>query len=514
MRTVWPYIGAGAAIGTSAFLLTIGTDVFPFLALGALALLVLRLPALRGQLGHAPVTAGTAPPKMEVGFGDIGGQDVAKEELREALDFVARREAVAHLGIRPLRGILLTGPPGTGKTLLAKAAATYTGSVFLAAAGSEFIEMYAGVGAQRVRDLFGRARQAARRAKARSAIIFIDEIDVLAPHRGRNQGHLEYDQTVNQLLVEMDGLRQDDDIQVLLLAATNRADLLDEAMLRPGRFDRVVKVDVPDRAGRLEILRIHTRAKPLSEDVDLDAVARETFGFTGAHLESVANEAAILALRQDRPEVCQADFEEAIDKVILGARSGRHPDEEERFRVAVHEVGHAMVAEWLEPGSVATITVSPRGAALGYVRRSPGRERLIETKDELLRDIKVALAGMLAEEICLGERSTGAAGDFDEAFATARRIVLGGMSPLGVVARDMLGDQELHEASRAILAEAESSVRRMVASRSDEVLRVARSVLEEERMDGNTLRGALGLGGAAGGTPDGLFDSLETGVAR
>jgi cell division protease FtsH len=294
---MWKWAVGGIAAGALLFLLAQGIDLLPIVLLVALFALVLNVPALRGMTRRfaQPVRAGA---NGSISFQDIGGQASAKKELVEALDFIQDPEAVQSLGIRPLKGILLTGPPGTGKTLLAKAAAQYTGSAFIAAAGSEFIEMYAGVGAQRVRDLFSRAREAAREQGLSSSIIFIDEIEVLGGKRGQNHGHLEYDQTINQLLVEMDGLRPGrDDVQLLVMAATNRADLLDDALTRPGRFDRIVRVDLPDREARREILSLHTRNKPLAPDVDLDRIARETFGFSGAHLESLANEAAIGALR-------------------------------------------------------------------------------------------------------------------------------------------------------------------------------------------------------------------------
>ena len=233
----------------------------------------------------------------QLAFSDIGGQEVAKREFKEALEFIVKQEGAEKLGIRPLKGILLSGPPGTGKTLLAKAAARYTDAVFLAASGSEFVEMYAGVGAQRVRELFSRARQEAKVQGKKNAVIFIDEIEVLGGKRGQHSSHLEYDQTLNELLVQMDGIKAKEDVRILVVGATNRADLLDSALLRPGRFDRIVKVELPDCQGRLSILKIHCQGKPLAENVDLEKLARDTFGFSGAHLESLTNEAAIGALR-------------------------------------------------------------------------------------------------------------------------------------------------------------------------------------------------------------------------
>ena len=304
-------------------------------------------------------------------FDDIGGQDSAINELKEALEFLLKPMEILHMGIRPIKGILLMGPPGTGKTLLARAAAGYAESVFLATSGSEFIEMYAGVGAKRVRQLFGEARKKARSEGKNSAVVFIDELEVLGAKRGSHASHMEYDQTLNQLLVEMDGLMPDSEPRILVIAATNRADMLDPALMRPGRFDRQVQVELPDKKGRVRILQIHTRNKPLAQDVDMDAVARATFGFSGAHLESLANEAAVLALREGKKEIQQRHFTEAVDKVILGEKLSRQPSTKEMERVAVHESGHALVSELLRAGSVSSLTVVPRGQALGYMRRTP-----------------------------------------------------------------------------------------------------------------------------------------------
>ena len=268
-------------------LLVAGYDILPVLFLAALGIGLYVLTRNRGLVSNKSFDCHVGTGGYQISFKDIGGQDLAIQELREALDFIKNHHHMKHLGIRPIKGILLTGPPGTGKTLMAKAAANYTDAVFVATSGSEFIEMYAGVGAQRVRKLFNTAREGAKRQQKSNAIIFIDEIEILGGKRGQTSSHLEYDQTLNQLLVEMDGLRMDDDVQVLLIAATNRADMLDPALLRPGRFDRRVKVDLPDKDGRKVILNLHTRNKPLAGDVEIRCYRQRTFGFSGAHLRAL-----------------------------------------------------------------------------------------------------------------------------------------------------------------------------------------------------------------------------------
>lgn len=489
---MWKWALGGAATGLLLFLLLQGIDLLPLLLIAGLFFIVVNAPALRGMTRRftQPVrAAGSA-----ISFKDIGGQSSAKKELLEALEFLQASDAVQLLGIRPLKGILLTGPPGTGKTLLAKAAAQYTGSAFIAAAGSEFIEMYAGVGAQRVRELFSRAREAARDEGKTAAIVFIDEIEVLGSRRGQHQGHLEYDQTINQLLVEMDGLSTEQGgVRLLVMGATNRAELLDEALTRPGRFDRIVRVDLPDRDARREILELHTRNKPLAEDVDLDRIARETFGFSGAHLESLANEAAILALRGGGKEVRQEHLAEAVDKVILGEKIERRPTDEERLRVALHEAGHAIVAEVMRPGAVASVTITPRGGALGFVRQAPTEDRYLETQPELEADIAVALAGAMAEELTLGARSTGAAQDFQQAFTQVRKLIFAGMSPLGVVSESTLPEEELHRTMTRIIQDIEDRVRALLQPKIAQLRQIGDELMERERLSGAELRGLFGL---------------------
>lgn len=478
---------AGAGLGLLIFLGIRGIDVWPLLLLvGLVGAVMLSGLGSRLRLGQRRSVEATAIPL--VGFADIGGQTAAKNELIEALEFVLRPDAVERLGIRPLKGILLTGPPGTGKTLLAKAAANYTESAFISASGSEFVEMYAGVGAQRVRQLFADARQLAKRHQMTSAIIFIDEIEVLAGHRGQHQSHLEYDQTLNQLLVEMDGISANPEVRVLVMAATNRADLLDPAVLRPGRFDRTVRVDLPDRRGREAILMLHSRNKPLDETVDLGQIAQETFGFSGAHLESVCNEAAILALREDATAVTQKHFKSAVDKVMLGERLDRQLDRDELFRVAIHEGGHALVAELVNPGSVASITIAPRGMALGFVRQAPDDDHLLQTVSQLKADIAVCLAGSTAERLLLGEPSTGAANDFEKAWDIARRMVTAGLSSLGVVQEEALSPELLYQTVQEILRDSQELVDDLITTQQDTLRQLAAILLDRETLSGEAVR--------------------------
>lgn len=486
---------AGIAAAAVVFASLNGLNLWPLLVVAG-AFLAVRYLAVDGRLvggRRFEVLQGDGSSQQPITFDDIGGQEMAKRELVEALDFVKQPERARRLGIRPLRGILLAGPPGTGKTMMARAAAGYTDAAFLVASGSQFIEMYAGVGAQRVRELFRRARQLARQRKSRTAIIFIDELEVLGGQRGRHTGHLEYDQTLNQLLVEMDGMTSRfEDVQVLVIGATNRMDLLDPALMRPGRFDRVVRVDLPDRQARLQILKIHCRNRPLADDVDLEAVARETFGFSGAHLEAVVNEAAISALRAGRDRIQAGDLREAIDKVMLGERLDRRPTPEEMQRVAVHEAGHALVAELLRPGSVAQVTVTSRGQALGYVRQAEQDDRYLYTARQLEDQIAVALGGAVAEDLELAGRSTGAMNDFDRAAELARQMVYAGMSPLGVVSREHLPARLLHEAVASILADQEARVRELLSERREVLARAAAVLAEMERLSGEELRAWLG----------------------
>ncbi|MHB1652766.1 MAG: AAA family ATPase [Desulfitobacteriaceae bacterium] len=479
-------LGIGVGTGILAYLLTTGYNVLPIGLLLGGAYLVWRF-VIQRQLVRTS-GKGVIVSTTSVDFADIGGQNAAKKELQEALDFLLYSERMHELGIRPLKGILLSGPPGTGKTLLAKAAARYTNSAFLAVSGSEFVEMYAGVGAERVRSLFRRVRELARREKKNSGIIFIDEMDILGAKRGSNISHHEYDQTLNQLLVEMDGMSTDQGPQILVVAATNRAEALDEALMRPGRFDRQVKVDLPDKEGRLAILQIHTKNKPLAGDVDLEKIARETFSFSGAHLESLANEAAVFALRAGVNEISQDYLQEAVEKVMLGEKLDRKPSPEEMQRVAIHEGGHALLAETVRPNSVAQISVRSRGNALGYVRHYPKDDLYLYTQAMLEELIMVALAGAVAEEEILGTRSTGAAGDYEQALNLVEKMLMAGMSKLGVVDLENLSSEKRHEVTQEIFASLEKRTKEIIAHGANLLTELAEILCTEETLSGETLR--------------------------
>lgn len=483
-------IGAGAGLFT--LLIAWGVDVTPFLLLAGIFLFFKLALDAKGGGGSFRPRKRSRPQIPRVTFDQVGGQETAKRELLEALQFISDPEAARRLGIRPLRGILLTGPPGTGKTLLAKAAAHHVDAVFFSASGSEFVEVYAGVGAQRVRKLFARAKETAAREGKRCAVVFIDEIEVLGGKRGAHSSHLEYDQTLNELLVQMDGMASDEGPAVLVMAATNRPDLLDPALLRPGRFDRTVQVELPDREGRLHILKIHTKNRPLAADVDLEEIARETYGFSGAHLESVVNEAAILALRNKRSEITRDDLKEAIEKVMMGERLERKPRHEERERIAHHEAGHALISELVKPGSVSSITITSRGRALGYMRQAPDDDPYLYTKQELLDQIAVCLAGAVAEEIFFGSRSTGSVGDLRQAMEIAQQLIGAGMSSLGVVDPDVISPKVLHDEMQAIVKEQERYVMRQLEACKEKVHEVACLLLEREKVSGDTFRQVIG----------------------
>ncbi len=355
----------------------------------------------------------------KVTFEDVAGVDEAKQELAEIVEFLRNPKKFQALGAKIPKGVLLLGPPGCGKTLLARAIAGEAGVPFFHISGSDFVEMFVGVGASRVRDLFDTAKA------NRPSLVFIDEIDAVGRQRGAGLGggHDEREQTLNQLLVEMDGF--DPNSGVILIAATNRPDVLDPALLRPGRFDRRVVVDNPDASGRREILAIHVKGKPLSDDVNLESLARRTPGFSGADLANLVNEAALLAARREKTSVGMAEFESSVDRVIAGPeRRSRLINEREKKVVAYHEVGHAVVMEMLPNGDpVHKVSILPRGLALGYTMSLPGDDKYLTTREELLDDITGLLGGRAAERLVFDELTTGANNDLDRATDIARRMV-------------------------------------------------------------------------------------------
>ena len=439
--------------------------------------------------------------KKKKTFADVAGADEEKEELQEIVEYLKDPQAYADMGARIPKGVLLVGPPGTGKTLLAKAVAGEAGVEFLSISGSDFVELYVGVGAGRVRDLFEQAK------KVSPAIIFIDEIDAVGRQRGSGLGggHDEREQTLNQLLVEMDGFN--DNEGVIVMAATNRADILDNALLRPGRFDRRVYVGLPDIKGRAEILKVHARGKRLGDDVDLTDIAKGTPGFTGADLENLLNEAALLAVRRKRRFVLQKDIDDAILKVAMGPeKKSRVITEKERRLTAYHEAGHAIAAHYLEHvDPVQYITVIPRGQAGGFTLFRPQDDKSTTSRSEMFEDIVVSLGGRIAEKIFLDDISTGASGDIQQATSIARNMVtVYGMSErLGPISFDSSGHsifigrdfgqtKSYSEETAAVIDEEIKHIFDEAAAKCEEILRahadvlvaVAEYLLINETMDG------------------------------
>ena len=419
---------------------------------------------------------------VKVRFDDVAGADEEKEEMKELIDYLKTPKRFEKMGARIPKGMLLVGPPGTGKTLLARAAAGEADVPFYSISGSDFVEMFVGVGASRVRDMFKKAKQTA------PCIIFIDEIDAVGRQRGAGLGggHDEREQTLNQLLVEMDGM--DENSGVVVIAATNRDDVLDPALLRPGRFDRKITVGLPDVRGREAILKVHARNKKLSDSVSLKNLAKRTPGFSGADLENVLNEAAILAVREDKNEVDMHHLDEAIDRVIAGpAKKSRKYTEKERHMVAVHEVGHTIIGLKLQSANVVQkVTIIPRGDAGGYNLMTPREETFTQSKSDLIGMITGYLGGRVAEEIVFDEISTGAYADIQSATKIARSMVtVYGMSNLGPVQYDnpsgsvFLGrDYSMDKNySGEIAFEIDKEVRRII----DEAYEDARAIITEHR---------------------------------
>ncbi len=433
--------------------------------------------------------AKTITSSSKVSWDDVAGLDEAKGELHEVIDFLRDPERFGRLGARVPKGILLYGPPGTGKTLLAKAIASEAGAKFFAQSASAFVEMFAGLGAARIRKLFEEARKHA------PAIIFIDELDAVGAQRTGHGFSREQDQTLNQLLVELDGFEARE--QVIVMGASNRLQDLDAALLRPGRFDRQVLVAAPDLAGREAILVVHTRGKPLGEDVDLMSVARQTAGLTGAELENIANEAAIFAGRTGQKELLQADFENAMERVVAGLQQRKVMTEKERRIVAYHEAGHAIMSHLtgdLLP--VHKVTIVSRGSALGYTLNLPSEERYLHTTEEFEDLLKVYLAGRAAEQVVFGRITNGAANDLEKATELARAMVFDyGMSN-ATTSRTMRADNyALSEETKAVrdheqarlTDEAFAEAIRLLQKHRASLDRIALALLDKETLDKDEL---------------------------
>ncbi len=475
--------------------------------LGPILLLVFLLFFLMGQAGggNRVFSFGKSRAKLhsnevpQVTFADVAGADEAIEEFREIKDFLAAPKKYQEIGAKIPKGVLLFGPPGTGKTLLARAVAGEAKVPFYSISGSDFVEMFVGVGAARVRDLFNQAKANA------PAIIFVDEIDAVGRHRGAGMGggHDEREQTLNQLLVEMDGFEPHD--QVILIAATNRPDILDPALLRPGRFDRQIGIDRPDVKGREAILKVHAKNKPLEKDLDLLGIARRTPGFTGADLANVLNEAALLTARENRKVVSRDDVDEAIDRVMAGPqRKSRLMSEEERRVTAYHEGGHALVAHALpHTDPVHKITIMPRGHALGYTMVLPDEDKYSTTRNQMLDQLAYTMGGRAAEELVFHDPTTGASNDIEKATTLARAMVTqyGMTEKLGAIklgtsdAAPFLGRDYGHQRdySEDIASAVDQEIKSLIESAHQEAYEILvenRSILDalvEELLEKETL---------------------------
>jgi cell division protease FtsH len=441
-----------------------------------------------------------APDSPKIGFKDVAGVDEAVEELQEIKEFLENPKKFQALGARIPKGVLLYGPPGTGKTLLARAVAGEAGVPFFSISGSDFVEMFVGVGASRVRDLFEQAKQAS------PCIVFMDEIDAVGRHRGAGLGggHDEREQTLNQLLVEMDGFELKDNI--ILIAATNRPDILDPALLRPGRFDRQIVVDRPDRIGRRKILEVHAKGKPIAPEIDLDTLAAGTPGFTGADLANLVNEAALLAARRGKKTIQQEELEEGIMRVIAGPeKKTRLLSEEERKITAYHELGHAIVGHFLEhTDDVHKISVISRGQALGYTISLPREDRYLTTKTALMEQLAMTLGGRAAEELVFHEVTTGAANDLEKVTSISKQMimrfgmseklgprVLGRNHDMPFLGREMGAEpdyseeiaREIDDEIRRVIEEAHELAVTTLKAHMDELHRVSGILIERETID-------------------------------
>ena len=489
------------------WLLSIGSILLPFLIIGVIFWFLMS--SMQGG-GNRVMQFGKSKAKLvskespKVTFGDVAGADEAVEELGEIKDFLKEPAKFQAVGARIPKGVLLYGPPGTGKTLLARAVAGEAGVPFYSISGSDFVEMFVGVGASRVRDLFDQAKQNA------PAIIFVDEIDAVGRHRGAGMGggHDEREQTLNQLLVEMDGF--DVKTNVILIAATNRPDILDPALLRPGRFDRQIGVDAPDLKGRQQILSVHSKGKPLAAGVDLEILARKTPGFTGADLANVLNEAALLTARSNAQLIDNRALDEAVDRVIAGPqRRSRVMKDQEKLITAYHEGGHALVAASLNhTDPVTKVTILPRGRALGYTMVLPLEDKYSVTRNELLDQLAYAMGGRVAEEVVFHDPTSGASNDIEKATGTAKRMVtefgmsaligsvkLGGSSGEMFLGRDMGHGRDY---SDELAEQVDKEVRNLIEAAHDEAYqlilenratldKLATELLEKETLDNHEL---------------------------
>jgi cell division protease FtsH len=442
--------------------------------------------------------------KPAVSFADVAGVQEAKEELEEVVEFLKFPERFLSLGAKIPKGVLLVGPPGTGKTLLARAVAGEAGVPFFSISGSEFVEMFVGVGASRVRDLFDQAKRNA------PCIVFVDEIDAVGRHRGAGLGggHDEREQTLNQILVEMDGF--DTSVNIIVLAATNRPDILDPALLRPGRFDRRVTLDVPDVRGRIEILKVHSKGKPLSEDVDFETVARQTIGFSGADLANLVNEAAILAARRSKKETGQSEFAESIDRVIAGPeRKSRVISDREKELTAYHEAGHALVAHLLPHADPPfKVTIVARGNTGGHTRYLPEEDRRLWTKNQFVDMLAAALGGRVAEEVVFDEMTTGASNDLEQATNIAQTMVtrygmseklgprtFGKREELVFLGREIseqrnYGDrvaETIDDEVHGLIDNAYRTAKRLLTANVDSLTQVAKYLITNETVEGDAL---------------------------
>ncbi len=432
----------------------------------------------------------TAPAELKpesdsvVRWHDVAGVEEAKAELAEIIEFLRDPARFERLGARVPRGVLLHGPPGTGKTLLAKAVAAESGAAFFSQPASAFVEMFAGLGASRIRKLFDTARKHA------PAIIFIDELDAVGAARSNVGFNREQDQTLNQLLVELDGFRRTD---VVIMASTNRLDTLDPALLRPGRFDRQVYVSPPDFTAREQILVVHVRNKPIDETVDLKSIARVTAGLTGADLENICNEAAIRATRAGRESICDVDFDDALERVVAGLKTHRTVSEPEKRMIAYHEAGHAVLAHIVGRGmTIHKVTIVPRGGALGYNLYTPTDERILSTRDDLITRIVVLLGGRAGEEVALGEASNGAGDDLERATAIARAMVFDWGLGESLTTRTVRADnfslseetKRRRDAEQSQICDyAYAEATRLLEEHRDALERLATKLIERETLD-------------------------------